>query len=213
MTKYPNRREAGKVLVEHLRAYANRKDVIVLALPRGGVPVAYEIADALNVPLDVFVVRKLGVPGHAELALGAIASGGVRVFNEGIIKDMQITQEEITAVINFEQHELARRETLYRGDHPFESLKGKIVILVDDGIATGATVRAAIAAIRKLNPNEIILAVPVAQKRVSEDIQYDVDEFICPMQPKELQAVGKWYEDFSQTEDEEVHQLLNAAKT
>lgn len=212
MTKYPNRREAGKVLAENLRRYANRKDVIVLALPRGGVPVAFEIAQTLNVPLDVFIVRKLGVPGHKELAMGAIASGDVRVFNQSVINDSQVTKDEIEAVIQLEQKELARREALYRGNKPFALLKNKVVILVDDGIATGATVRAAIASIRKLNPDKLVLAVPVAQKDMLNELQYEVDEYICPMQPVDFQAVGLWYDDFSQTEDDEVDQLLKSSR-
>ena len=209
--KYQNRYEAGKILAEHLHAYANNANVIVLALPRGGVPVAYEIAEALHAPLDVFVVRKLGVPGHKELAMGAIASGNAHVFNEDIIRELQISLEEIRTVMRNEQDELNRRESLYRQNKPFPSLLDKIVILVDDGIATGATIRVAINALKKLQPAKLILAVPVAQKSLSTQLRQKVDEYICPLEPSDLNAVGAWYDDFSQTEDDEVHTLLRAA--
>ena len=208
MDKYSHRQEAGKQLAEYLMAYANRQDVLVLALPRGGVPVGFEIAKALNVPLDVFIVRKLGVPGHAELAMGAIALGGVCVFNEEIIRELHVSKDEIQAVIQKEEQELARREMAYRGHHPFPSLNDKIIILVDDGIATGATIRVAVKALEQLNPARIIIAVPVADKQLCENIQPLVDEFICPLRPLHFYAVGAWYEDFSQTEDEEVYALL-----
>ncbi len=212
MTKYFNRQEAGKILAGSLRAYANRKDVIVLALPRGGVPVAYEVAKALHAPLDVFIVRKLGVPGHSELAMGALAVNNVTVFNDEIVHSYQITQEEIDAVIAKETQELKRREKIYRGDQPFPSIANKVVILIDDGIATGATIRVAVKALRQFNPEEIVVAVPVADKLISQSMQLLADEFICPLQPNGLYAVGAWYDDFSQTEDEEVTRLLAAAK-
>lgn len=208
MTTYQNRQDAGKILANYLRSYANRTDVIVLALPRGGVPVAFEVANALNVPLDVYLVRKLGVPGHHELAMGALTMDDITVFNEDIISSYQITYQEIDQVIEHEQQELKRRAIAYRGDRPFPSLSDKMVILVDDGIATGATIRVAIKAINQLHPKKLIVAVPVAQKKVAESISQLVNEFICPLQPETLYAVGEWYNDFSQTDDMEVTRLL-----
>lgn len=208
MDKYQNRYEAGKVLAKALKAYADRKDVLVLALPRGGVPVAYEVAKALHVPMDVFIVRKLGVPEHAELAMGAIASGGMPVFNKDIIYQLHVTQEEIDAVIAKETQELKRREVAYRGHQPFPDIHGKTIILVDDGIATGATMRAAIKALRELKAGSIIVAVPVADKQLSEKMAESVELLICPLRPLHFYAVGAWYDDFSQTEDEEVYTLL-----
>lgn len=212
MDRYLNRKQAGQVLAELLVGYANRQDVIVLALPRGGVPVAYEIAKSLHVPLDVFIVRKLGAPGHVELAMGAIAMGGAQVFNEDIINEMQITSEEIKAVIAQESEELKRRETIYRGERPFPVIKQKTIILVDDGIATGASIRAAIAALRQYKPLRIIVAVPVAAKSLCDRLEAKVDKLVCPLKPVYFQAVGAWYDDFSQTEDEEVYTLLNEAR-
>lgn len=212
MQKYLNRREAGCVLAEALRGYQHNKDVIVLALPRGGVPVAYEVAAALHAPLDIYIVRKLGVPGHHELAMGAIAQGGVTVFNQDIINEMRITQDEINAVIANENAELKRRETVYRGSQPFPVLQDKIVILIDDGIATGATMKAAIKAIRAQSPKKIVAAIPVADRQIQHSFQLLVDELVCPMVVDNLQAVGLWYNDFSQTEDAEVHELLTLAR-
>lgn len=208
MQRYRNRVEAGQYLAKELAAYENRKDVIVLALPRGGVPVGYEIAKKLHVPLDVFIVRKLGVPGHSELAMGALAMGNIQIFNEEIIKSLGISQEEINAVIAQEQRELKRRETAYRDDKPFPTLENKTVILVDDGIATGASIRAAIKALRALKPAEIVVAVPVADKTLSEKLAPMTDRFVCPLRPLQFYAVGAWYDDFAQTEDEEVYRLL-----
>lgn len=210
MDRYADRLHAGKVLAEHLRDYQDRDDVIVLALPRGGVPVGYEIAKALHAPLDVFIVRKLGVPGHSELAMGALATGGACVFNESIIRDLGIPSYAINQVIEEEKIELARRETVYRGDKPFPDLKNKIVILVDDGIATGASIKAAIKALEHLQPKSVVVAVPVADESICDEIALTVDQVICPLQPTHLQAVGLWYHDFSQTEDEEVHAYLRA---
>src|SRR5579883_258629 len=201
--KYIDRREAGRILANHLEKYTNRPDVIVLALPRGGVPVAYEIANVLSAPLDVFIVRKLGVPGHEELAMGAIAMGGAVVFNEEIVSDLHIPQTAIDHVIDSEQQELQRRERVYRGDRPFPTLQDKIVILVDDGIATGATMRAAIKAIYQQQPASVIMAVPVAEITTCEMMEKLVDQVICPLKPMNLYAVGQWYKDFSQTTDEE----------
>lgn len=214
MQKYLNRQAAGKTLASELSAYANRTDVMVFALPRGGVPVAYEIANALHAPLDAFIVRKLGVPGHKELAMGAIATGGAQVFNEHVIATMQVTEDEIDAVITKEQKELARREQLYRGHHDMPDIQNKIIILVDDGIATGATLRVAIKSLRQYAPKKLIVAVPVADQQIANEFKMLVDEFLCPMQVETLDAVGLWYDDFSQTEDDEVVQLLkNAMKS
>lgn len=206
--KYSDRRAAGQQLAELLTAYAKRDDVIVLALPRGGVPVAAEIAKKLQVMLDVFIVRKLGVPGQEELAMGAVALGGVAVFNENIINDFQIAEDAILSVINRETKELQRREKAYRGNRPFPLLKDKHIILVDDGVATGATLKAAIQALYRMNPLSLIVAVPVAEAELAEQLSLMVDEFYCPLRVSPLQAVGVWYEDFDQVEDTEVHSLL-----
>ncbi len=213
MDKYQDRQEAGKMLANELKAYANRQDVIVLALPRGGVPVGFEIARALNVPLDVFIVRKLGVPGHSELAMGAISTGDTYIFNEDIIGELRISKSAIEAVIEDEQKELKRREIAYRGNHTFPSVKDKTIILVDDGIATGATIRAAIKALRKLEPASIVVAVPVAEKTMCDKIQTLVDRLVCPLRPIHFYAVGAWYYNFSQTEDDEVYHLLHESHT
>ena len=212
LDKYADRQEAGKVLAALLKPYSNDKNALVLALPRGGVPVAYEIATTLHLPLDVFIVRKLGVPGHSELAMGAIAMGGVTVFNDDILNDLQISQAEINRVIAAEEDELLRRQTAYRNDKPFPVVRDKTIILVDDGIATGATIRSAILALNKMEPKRLIVAVPVADISICEVIQSLVDEFYCPLQPTHLYAVGAWYVDFSQTEDAEVFSLLKKAE-
>ncbi|WP_133128665.1 phosphoribosyltransferase [Legionella nagasakiensis] len=211
--KYRNRQEAGKVLASHLISYQKNPNAIALALPRGGVPVAYEVAAALSVPLDVFLVRKLGVPGHTELAMGAIATGGTVVFNESILQTLQISKESIQQVIESEKKELLRRESIYRGNKTLPSLQKKIIILIDDGIATGATTRAAIKALHKKHPEKIILAVPVAALSTYKEIAKEVDEFICPLKPVNFQAVGLWFEDFSQTSDDEVTHLLAKAQS
>ncbi len=207
MDKFADRHEAGKFLATHLQPYLKKTNTIALALPRGGVPVAYEIATSLSIPLDVFVVRKLGVPGHEELAMGAIATGGTEIFNEKIVQDLNVSKQAIEQVLQSEQKELNRREMMYRGDTKFPRLEDKTVILIDDGIATGATVRAAIKALRAQNPAEIVLAVPVAARSTYEEIAKEVDVFICPLKPLHFYAVGLWYEDFSQTTDEEVSDL------
>jgi predicted phosphoribosyltransferase len=205
---FRDRREAGRLLATRLQAYANRPDVIVLALPRGGVPVAYEVARALNAPLDVFLVRKLGVPGYEELAMGAVATGGVTVFNEEIIRRLGIPDYVIEAVGGRELQELARREQLYRGNRPPPEVRGRTVILVDDGLATGATMHAAIEALRQMQPARIVVAVPTASPQTCQEMRAEVDEVVCAMTPEPFQAVGRWYQDFSQTSDEEVSQLL-----
>src|SRR5258708_11552407 len=207
-TFYRDRSAAGRVLASELTAYAHRQDVLVLALPRGGVPVAFEIARALHVPLDVFVVRKLGVPRHEELALGAIATGGIRVLNKQLIESLGIPAEWIEAIDAKERRELERRERAYRGDRPPPDVAGRTVILVDDGLATGSTMLAAIWAIRADEPAQIVVAVPVADPDVCGALRGEADEVICLSTPRPLHAVGVWYEDFSQTTDDEVRELL-----
>lgn len=212
MKIFMNRSEAGKILAAKLSTYAKRSDVMILALPRGGVPVAYEIAKALSVPLDVLIVRKLGVPGFEELAMGAIVMGGTMVFNDEIVHQLNIPKEAIDRVIQSEQEELKRREINYRGDRPLPKLTDKTVILVDDGIATGATMRAAIQALRQYKPLNIIIAVPVAGLETCEEMEPLVDKMVCALKPQYFHAVGEWYQDFSQTSDTEVHELLKKNK-
>jgi putative phosphoribosyl transferase len=212
MDKYIDRRAAGRYLARQLQDYAHSPGLLVLALPRGGVPVAYEIAQALHVPLDVFIVRKLGLPQHPELAMGAIAAGGVQVFNSEVMRYHPISQQDLNAVIAKEEKELKRRLLAYRGDQHLPSIKGKTIILVDDGIATGASMRAAIKALRAAEVKRIIIAVPVAADDTCREIEMLADDFICPLQVKHFNAVGAWYEDFPQTEDEEVQLLLQDAK-
>jgi putative phosphoribosyl transferase len=207
--RFHDRREAGKLLAKALSQYKGRHDVIVLGLPRGGVPVAYEIAKELNAPLDVFVVRKLGVPWHPELAMGAIASGGVEVLNGDVVTAYNIPPHVIRAVAEQEGQELLRRLQHYRGNRPLPELKDHTVILVDDGLATGSTMRAAVAAVRQRNPRAIVVAVPVAALDTCYELKADVDDIVCLQTPRDFSAVGLWYEDFSQTSDEEVRQLLN----
>lgn len=206
--RFHDRHDAGRVLAARLFAYAHRPDVIVLALPRGGVPVAYEVARALGAPLDVFVVRKLGVPGHEELAMGAVATGGVRVLNESVVNTLGIPDDVIDAVAVREERELARRERLYRDARPPPDVRGKTAILVDDGLATGATMHAAIRALRQQHPARIVVAVPVAAPETCEALRAEVDEVICALTPEPFLAVGFWYEDFAQTADDEVRDLL-----
>ena len=205
---FRDRREAGRLLAAKLTAYANRPDVIVLALPRGGVPVADEVARALGAPLDVFVVRKLGVPGSEELAMGAVATGDVRVLNDQLVNRLGIPDHLIDAVAVREGQELARRERLYRGGRPPLDVRDRTVILVDDGLATGATMHAAIAALRQLYPARIVVAVPTASPETCEEMRAEVDDVICAITPEAFQAVGRWYQDFAQTTDEEVQDLL-----
>ena len=205
---FRDRREAGRLLAAKLTAYANRPDVIVLALPRGGVPVADEVARALGAPLDVFVVRKQGVPGSEDLAMGAVATGGVRVLNDQLVNRLGIPDHLIDAVAVREGQELARRERLYRGGRPLLDVRDRTVILVDDGLATGATMHAAIAALRQLHPARIVVAVPTASPETCEEMRAEVDDVICATTPEPFQAVGRWYQDFAQTTDEEVQDLL-----
>lgn len=210
-TQFRDRSEAGKFLATKLSAYANRSDVSVLGLPRGGIPVAFEVAKALNVPLDVFVVRKLGVPGQEELAMGAIASGGVRVLNAQVMRSLCITSEVIDRVAASEAQELERREKLYRGNQPAPDYTGRTIILVDDGLATGSTMRAALEALRQHQPSCIVVAVPIAAPEICEEFRLEVDEMVCYSTPERLWSVGGGYEDFSQTTDEEVCYLLEKA--
>ena len=208
---YLDRRDAGRLLATRLSAYADDPGVLVLALPRGGVPVAYEVAKALHVPLDVFLVRKLGLPGHEELAIGAIASGGARVLNDEVVRALRIPASIIEEVTAKEKKELARRERSYRGDRPPVDVCGRTVILIDDGLATGSSMRAAIAALRRQGPARIVVAVPVGAVETCEEFQEEADEAICAQMPEPFYAVGLWYSDFSQTTDEEVHDLLEAS--
>ncbi len=211
--QFANRVTAGRSLAKKLESYANRSDVIVLALPRGGVPVAYEVARALNAPLDVFLVRKLGVPGYEELAMGAIATGNVRVLNEDVVNYLGVSDDLIDKVAAREQRELARREKLYRGASAPLNLSGRTVIVVDDGLATGSTMRAAVNALKRLGPTRIIVAAPVAARETCESFNKDVDATcVCVMSPEPFRGVGLWYRDFSQTTDEEVCYLLEHAK-
>jgi len=208
---FRNRHDAGRQLADRLAHYADRNDVLVLALPRGGVPVGYEVAEALAAALDVFMVRKLGVPGQEELAMGAIASGGVRVLNEPIVRMLGLSEDDIDRVELEERWELDRRENEYRAGRPPLDVRGKIVILVDDGLATGSTMRAAVAALRRLGPARIVVAVPVGARETCAEFEQEADEAICAREPEPFHAVGVWYDDFSQTTDEEVRELLARA--
>jgi predicted phosphoribosyltransferase len=208
--RFRNRTDAGRRLAEKLAAYANRPDVLVLGLPRGGVPVGFEVARVLGAPLDVFLVRKLGVPGYEELAMGAVASGGGRVLNDEIVHGLGISEHEIDAAVARELEELARREQLFRGDRPPPDIEGRTVILVDDGLATGATMRAASQALRQQHPARIVVAVPTASPDTCEALKAEADDVICAMTPEPFFAVGHWYEDFTQTTDDEVRHLLRA---
>jgi len=208
---FPNRAEAGRLLAEKLDKYAGLDDVIVLGLPRGGVPVAYEVAKRLRAPLDVFIVRKLGVPGFEELAAGAIASGGVRVLNEDVVRAIPYATEAIEAVTTKETAELERREQIYREERAAPELRDKTVILVDDGLATGATMRAAVKALRQRGAAKIVVAVPVGPPDTCHEISKEADETICLSTPPFFQAVGQYYDDFSQTSDDDVRELLTRA--
>jgi putative phosphoribosyl transferase len=206
---FANRRAAGEELARHLDKYKARKDVIVLALPRGGVPVAYEVARALDAPLDIFLVRKLGLPGHEELAMGAIASGGVRVLNADVVQWYRVPPEVIDAIARTEQAELERRERAYRDNQPPPALRDRIVVLIDDGLATGSTMKAAVQAVRAQEPARIVVAVPVGAADTCREFDSIADEIVCARSPEDFQAVGLWYQDFSQTTDSEVHALLH----
>jgi putative phosphoribosyl transferase len=213
--RFRNRTEAGKILAQYLKAYAYRDDLLILALPRGGVPVAFEVATALNAPLDVCIVRKLGVPGHKELAMGALAkltgsmvTGGMRVLNYDVINSLGIDKEVIEIVAAEELQELERRDRTYRGDAPLINARNKTVILIDDGIATGSTMRAAIAILKQQQPTSIVVAIPVAPTSTYQELQSEVEEIVCLQTLKQMSAIGCWYENFSQTTDEEVRELL-----
>jgi len=208
MKRFLDRADAGRFLARDLEQYRNRGDVVVLALPRGGVPVAHEIARELNAPLDVFLVRKLGFPGHEEFALGAIASGGVRVLNPQAFRIAHFSDEEINEIAEKELHELERREQSYRGNRPVPAVRNKIVILVDDGLATGSTMRAAVQALRQLGPERVVVAVPVGSSDACELLSRDADEVVCAAIPEPFYSVGQWYQNFSQTSDQEVHEIL-----
>ncbi len=210
-TMYRDRYDAGRRLTELLSTYAHRPDVLVLALPRGGVPVAYEVARVLSAPLDVFIVRKLGVPGHEELALGAIASGGVRVLNDEVVRTLHIPKQVVEEVTAREQGELERREHLYRDGHPMPDVSGRTVILIDDGLATGATMHAALRALRQQQPARLIVAVPVAAPSTCLEFLGEADDVICAQTPDPFFAVGLWYRNFEPTSDQEVRDLLAQA--
>ena len=210
-TRFLNRREAGRRLADALLGYSHAAELLVLGLPRGGVPVASEVARALEAPLDVLVVRKLGVPGHEELAMGAVASGGVTVLNRELIERLGIDQVEIDRVTTRELAELARREQAYRGNAPHVELTGRTVILVDDGLATGATMSAAVAAVRAMRPRRIVVAAPVASRDAMRLLRHAADDCVAVFEPEPFHGVGLWYDDFTQTTDAEVRQLLAAS--
>jgi predicted phosphoribosyltransferase len=211
MERFLNRHEAGKVLAKRLLKYADRSDVIILALPRGGVPIAYEVALALKAPLDVMIVRKLGLPGREELAIGAIASGGVQILNQDIVQMLGINAATISSVLEQELQELKRREENYRGSRPPPELMDRTVIVVDDGLATGASMRAAVMGLRAQSPDRIVVAVPAAAPQAIELLEPKVDEIVCVISPDPFEGVGKWYKDFAQMTDEEVKSLLEDA--
>jgi putative phosphoribosyl transferase len=210
--RFVDRTDAGRQLAEALAQYRGRDDVVVLGLPRGGVPVAYEVARALGAPLDVFLVRKLGLPGHEELAMGAIASGGVRVVNEEVVGALRVPPEMLDRAAARESLELVRREHTYRGDLPPQDFANRVAILVDDGLATGSTMRAAVRALRRRGPARIVVAVPVAAPSTRDQLQTEADEVVCVITPDPFRAVGVWYEDFTQTDDDEVRTLLVSAR-
>jgi putative phosphoribosyl transferase len=205
---FKDRSDAGRQLATKLAQYRGNSNVVVLALPRGGVPVAFQVAEALDAPLDVFLVRKLGVPGHEELAIGAIASGGVRVLNQDVLYTFGLTERAIDAIVEREQRELERRERAYRAGRRMIDVEGRLVLLVDDGLATGATMLAAARAIRRLHPQRLVVAVPVAAPESCNYFRGEVDDIVCAETPRFFRSVGLWYEDFSQTTDEEVRELL-----
>ncbi len=210
--RFLNRSDAGRQLAaELLPRYGGRSDVLVLGLPRGGVPVAFEIAVALDAPLDVFVVRKLGLPGHEEFGIGAIASGGVRVVDDSVLRAYGVDSRTLEEITEREQRELERRERRYRDDRPFPAIQDRVVILVDDGLATGSTMRAAVAALRAEGPREIVVAVPVGAPETCSAMARLADDVVCLMTPEPFYAVGLWYENFDQTDDDEVHDLIERA--
>jgi putative phosphoribosyl transferase len=205
---FQNRTEGGRALAEKLLDYRDQPEVLVLALPRGGVPVAAEVAQALRLPLDVFLVRKLGAPGNEELALGAVATGGVRVLNQSIIEAFEVTQAELDSIIAAEQQELERRQRAYRDGLPPPEIRDRTVLLIDDGLATGATMYAAVLALRQQQPARIVVGVPVAAPETCAEFRDEVDEIVCAITPEPFYGVGMWYRDFEQTSDDEVRELL-----
>ena len=209
--RFRSRSEAGRILASHLASYAGRADVLVLALPRGGVPIGFEIAQALRSPLDIFLVQKIGVPGQEELAIGAVASGNVRVLNSEVVQALRVPASAIEQATREALQELARREEVYKGNRSNQEAHGREIILVDDGLATGSTMHAAVAAIKKQNPKRIVVAVPVAAQRTCDEFKHEVDEIICLKSPPSFDAVGLWYENFSQLTDEDVRDLLRRA--
>ena len=209
---FQDRIEAGRLLAREFMRYADQPDLIVLGLPRGGVPVAFEVARALRAPLDVFVVRKLGTPGQPELAMGAIASGGVRVINDEVVREMGIPADVIDAVAEEEGRELKRRELAYRGSHSGPEVRGRTVLLIDDGVATGSTLRAAIRALKSQHPARLVVGVPAAAGSTCRELRPEVDEFVALMTPEPFHAVGEWYQNFGQTSDSEVTELLDRAR-
>lgn len=210
--RFHDRAAAGQALANNLGHYQHTPDLLVFGLPRGGVPVAYEVARALGAPLDVFVVEKIGVPGHEELALGALASGGIRVLNGDVVQHLSLSQKEIDALTREEQQQVTRREQRYRDDQPAPTITGRTIILVDDGLATGATMRAAIAAVRQQQPARVVVAVPVAAPQVCDEMRQEADEVVCVRTPSTFGGVGAWYVDFRQTTDDDVQQLLVRAR-
>lgn len=211
-TRFENRAAAGRILAEKLEHYSDRFDVIVFALPRGGVPVGYEVAKHLKAPLEIFLVRKLGVPGHEEFAMGAIASGGLWFVNDDVVKQLGITRQQIKQIVEREERELERREQLYGTEFSKAEVRRQTVILVDDGLATGSTMRAAVAALKQKHPDRIVVAIPVASASTCDALEKEVDEIVCVQKPEEFQAVGQWYKDFSQTSDDEVRELLHRTR-
>jgi len=212
MERFSDRRDAGRVLAQKLSVYKDQTNIIVLGLPRGGVPVAYEVALALNLPLDIFLVRKLGLPGREELAIGAIASGGVQVLNHDIIQALKIPEQVINSVVRKELQELERRENSYRGEEgSAPEIHDRGLILIDDGLATGASMRAAVIGVRAQHPARIIIAVPAASRKLCDAFQFEVDEMVCGMTPEPFDGLSRWYEDFSQTTDEDVRMFLKEA--
>jgi putative phosphoribosyl transferase len=206
--RFADRRHAGVVLAEHLDLYAGRTDLVVLALPRGGVPVGYEVARHLHAPLDVLVVRKLGAPDHPEYAIGAIAAGGITVFDDAALAAHHVTARGLYAIVKRERAEVLRRESVYRVNRPAVAVRGQVVIVVDDGLATGSTMRAAVMTLRQQHPAGIVVAAPVGSRQACEAISEVADQVICPLMPEPMSAVGQWYADFSETSDDEVLQWL-----
>jgi putative phosphoribosyl transferase len=209
---FADRAEAGRHLAAALSDFTGRADVLVLALPRGGVPVGFEVARALDVPLDVFIVRKLGVPGHEELAMGAIASGGVQLVDDALVRQLGLNDSDVQRVAAAERRELERRTRQYRGDRPLPDIASRTVILVDDGLATGSSMRVAVAALRQEHPSRIVVAVPIAPPETCDALRREADDVVCAVTPEPFYAVGVWYEDFRQTTDEEVHDLMERAR-